>query len=190
MISSFFVQAVWKAIAVQWCPVWTACPALWSGSPPITAACCRLLTAQDPHRRQLCRWVKQALPRRPLRSRLRLPVRTPAWFTKSYRPSHIDIQLGHYNKFKKSPNLVKPSSHKNTHTHTLTENDYLHQLNWETTTMVDQLLLIYLFSLDQCMEAHSCQKKRSAVKIILSVFNWVAKKKIPWLWGLIKSTHT
>lgn len=114
----FFVQAVWKANAVQWCPVWTACPALWSGSPPITAACCRLLTAQDPHRRQLCRWVKQALPRRPLRSRLRLPVRTPAWFTKSYRPSHIDIQLGNYNKLKKSPNLVKPSSHKNTHTHT------------------------------------------------------------------------
>lgn len=78
------LQAVWRGTGAPWSPVWTACPASWSGSPPTPAACCRPPTA--PVSRQRNRPVRRR-PRRPPRSPAPPPARTPTWSIKSYRPA-------------------------------------------------------------------------------------------------------
>lgn len=80
----FVSQGAWRMNGARWSPVWTVCPASWSGSPP-TAAVCRSPTAPGPCQRT--RPARQR-PRGPSRSPPRPPARTPTWSIKSYRPSH------------------------------------------------------------------------------------------------------
>lgn len=82
------MQEVWRVTGARWSPVWTACPASWSGSPPTTAACCRPPTAPGPHQ-QTPR--ERQWPRGPSRSPPRPPARTPTLSIKSYRPSHLGL---------------------------------------------------------------------------------------------------
>lgn len=83
-----FMQAVWKVTGARWSPVWTVCPALWSGSLQTTAACFQLPMAPSPL--QQTRPVRPQLPGQSS-SPHRPPARTRTWSIKSYRPSQLGL---------------------------------------------------------------------------------------------------